>query len=287
MKVIFNADDFGLTAGVNRGIIAAYKRGLLTSTSLISSGEAAEEAMDLALENPGLDTGIHLVLTDEPPLLSTEVLPTVDTRDGFLPSRNRLLRSILTRKIDYKEVAREWRAQVEKPLGRGINISHIDSHQFVHLFPGLCQVCLEIAQHYHIPFIRNIMIEPSLSKRLFPKIGLMRLLQWLGLWGWTRLTTAGGRFPLQKNLPSVGFLNAGGRMSRIDVLQILDTLSFHKNFDCVEIFLHPGLGDDQTHGKYKHWNYLWENDLNLLMDEDLRKGLEKRNIKTISFKNQN
>ena len=287
MKVIFNADDFGLTAGVNHGIIAAFKKGLLTSTSLIASGEAAEEAMDLALRNPGLDTGIHLVLTDEPPLLSTEVLSIMDSRNGLLPSRNRLLRSILTRKIDYKKVAREWCAQVEKPLGRGIKISHIDSHQFVHLFPGLCHVCLEIAQRYRIPFIRNTMIEPALSKKSFSEIGSVRFLQWLGLRGWTRLMAARGIFPLPKKLPSVGFLNAGGRMTSSDVLQILDVLTFNKNFDCVEIFLHPGLGDNRTRRKYKHWHYFWENDLNLLMNEDLRKGLEKRNIKTISFKDQN
>ena len=76
-------------------------------------------------------------------------------------------------------------------------------------------------------------------------------------------------------------------MTCTHALQILDALSFHKDFDCVEIFLHPGLGDEQTHGKYKHWHYFWENDLNLLMDEDLRKGLEKRNIITVSFNNQN
>ena len=286
MKVIFNADDFGLTAGVNHGIIAAFKKGLLTSTSLISGGEAAEQAMDLALENPALDIGIHLVLTDEPPLLSTEALSTINTRNGLLSSRNRLLRAILTGKIDYKEVRAEWHAQVERPLRRGIKISHIDSHQFVHLFPGLCDICLKIAQCYHIPFIRNTMIEPSLSKRLFPKIELMRFLQWLGLWGWTRLITARSLFSLHKNIPSIGFIKAGGRMTYADVLQILDTLSVHKKLDCVELFLHPGLGDEQTHRKYKHWHYFWKNDLNLLMNEDLRKGLEKRNIKAISFKNE-
>lgn len=286
MKVIFHADDFGLTPGVNHGIITAFKKGLLTSTSLISAGEASEEAMDLALQNPALDTGIHLVLTDEPPLLPAEVLSTFDIRHGLLASRNRLLGSILTRRIDFREVTAEWRAQVEKPLERGIKISHLDSHQFIHLFPGLWNVCLEIAEQYDIPFIRSNMIEPSLLKRLTPKIELTRLFQWLGLRGWTRLATAGRFLSLSKGFPSVGFLNAGGRMDCDDVLNILDNLLLNKRFPCVEIFLHPGHGDDHTQRKYAHWHYAWKNDLNLLLNDSLSRGLEKRQIKTTSFKNE-
>ena len=132
MKVIFHGDDFGLTPGVNHGIISAFKRGLLTSTSLMAVGEAAEEAMDLALENSGLDVGIHLVLSDEPPLLTSEALATLISRHGLLPSRNRILGAIFSRKLDYGQVEAEWCAQVEKVQKRGILISHLDSHQFVH-----------------------------------------------------------------------------------------------------------------------------------------------------------
>ena len=85
MRVIFHGDDFGLTPGVNRGIIRAFKHGLLTSTSIMAVGEAAEEAMALALENPDLDVGIHLVLADEPPLLPTETLSTLISHHGLLP----------------------------------------------------------------------------------------------------------------------------------------------------------------------------------------------------------
>ena len=116
MKVIFHGDDFGLTSGINQGIIRAFKHGLLTSTSLMAVGEATEEAMGLALENPGLDVGIHLVLADEPPLLMPTALSTVISSDGLLPSRNRILAAILSRKLDYGQVEAEWSAQVERAL---------------------------------------------------------------------------------------------------------------------------------------------------------------------------
>ena len=272
MRVIFHGDDFGLTPGVNRGIISAFKHGLLTSTSLMAVGEAADQAIALALENPSLDVGIHLVLTDEPPLLSPITLP----------SRNRILRAIFSRKLDYGQVEAEWCAQVEKVLSTGIKISHLDSHQFVHLFPGLFNVCLSISRRYNIPFIRSTMIEPSLSSPLIAP-GLGRLAQWIGLWGWTRLMALRGCFPSGDTIPSVGFLNAGGRMDCTIILEILDKLAKNQQYSRVEFILHPGVGDNHTHDIYKHWHYFWENDLALLLNNDLRKGLEMRNIKTTSF----
>lgn len=284
MRVIFHGDDFGLTPGVNSGIISAFKHGLLTSASLMAVGEAAEEAMSLALENPGLDVGIHLVLADESPLLTPDELSTLVSNNGLLPSRNKILRAIFSRKLDYDQVETEWCAQVEKILAPGIRISHLDSHQFIHLFPGLYNVCRSISRRYNIPFIRSTMIEPSLSSALItPGIGPSRLLQWFGLWGWTRLMAAGGGFHSRTTIPSVGFLHAGGRMDCSVVLEILDRLAQKPSCSQVEFILHPGMGDKYTHEKYQHWQYIWEKDLALLLNDDLRKGLKVRNIKTTSF----
>ncbi len=285
MNVIFHGDDFGITPGVNRGVVNAFKNGLLTSTSLMAVGEAAEEAIELALENPGLDVGIHLVLTDEPPLLAPEALSTLISRHGLLPSRNRIFRSIISGDLDYKQVETEWCAQTEKVLKSGIGISHLDSHQFIHLFPGLFAVCLRISRRYNIPFIRSTMIEPLLFGRSsIPGIG--RLLQWMGLWGWTRLMTIGGYLHTEAPIPSVGFLNAGGRLDYVTVLAILDKLVEDRSSSCVEFILHPGVGDKHTHEKYRHWHYFWENDLALMLNKDLRKSLEMRHVKTTSFRKE-
>ncbi len=284
MRVIFHGDDFGLTQGVNRGIIRAFKHGLLTSTSIMAVGEAAEEAIDLALENPGLDVGIHLVLSDEPSLLPPEDLSTLVSRHGLLPSRNRILGAIISRKLDYGQVEAEWCAQVEKVLNAGIKISHLDSHQFLHLFPGLFNVSRNMRRRYHIPFMRSDTLEPSpFSALTIPEIGFGRLLQWAGLRGWTRVLAAGGCFPPGPTVPSVGFLHAGGRMDCALVLGILDKLRGKPSCANVEFILHPGSRDNHTQNKYGHWRYSWENDLALLLNHDLRKGLQLRNINTTSF----
>ena len=282
MRVIFHGDDFGITPGVNRGIINAFKQGLLTSTSLMAVGEAAEEAMALARQNPALDVGIHLVLADEPPLLPPEGLSTLISRHGRLPSRNRILRRIISGSLDYKQVEREWCAQVEKVLKHNIGITHLDSHQFIHLFPGLFTVCRRISRRYDIPFIRSAMIEPLLfGPSSSPDIG--RLLQWMGLWGWTRFMAMRGDLRSNATIPSVGFLNAGGRLDHATVLAILDKLVEDQSTSCVEFILHPGVGDGHTNEKYRHWHYFWEKDLALMLNKALRKGLELRRIKTTSF----
>jgi len=126
------------------------------------------------------------------------------------------------------------------------------------------------------------MIEPSFSNSLIDP-GIGRLVQWFTLWGWTRLMALRGCFPPETTIPSVGFLNAGGRMDCATVLKTLDKLAKNKRHSRVEFILHPGMGDNHTHAKYKHWHYFWENDLALLLNDDLRKGLEMRNIKTTSF----
>jgi hypothetical protein len=116
-----------------------------------------------------------------------------------------------------------------------------------------------------------------------PGIGLSRFLLWFGLWGWTRLLAATGRFPSEATIPSVGFLHTGGRMDCAMVLGILDKLAEKGSCSRVEFILHPGLSDNHTQNKYRHWGYFWENDLTLLLHNDLRKGLEMRHIKTTSF----
>jgi hypothetical protein len=113
--------------------------------------------------------------------------------------------------------------------------------------------------------------------------GIGRLLQWMGLWGWTRFMAMRGYLHSEATIPSVGFLNAGGHLDCATVLAILDKLVEDQSTSCVEFILHPGMGDKHTHEKYSHWHYFWKNDLALMLNKDLQRGLEMRHIKTTSF----
>lgn len=281
MKVIFNGDDFGLTSGVNRGIIRAFREGLLTSASIIAGGEASQEALSLAREEPALDTGIHLTLCDERPVLHPRGLRSIIPSGGHFPSRDHLVGRIVSGRIDYGEVEAEWQAQVETVLKAGVSISHADSHQFVHLFPGLLLICLKVARDYDIPFVRaRIMDPPSLAA------GPARLIQWAGLATWSRAYASRFISTQVRTVPSVGFILAGGRMTRKRLMKTLSRLRVQGSCRTVEVILHPGAGDAHTLSTYNHWGYRWKEDLNLLMDPILKNELELRGITTASFRDE-
>jgi len=278
MKLIFHGDDFGLTSGVNKGIIRAFKEGLLTSTSLMAAGEAAREAIDLAGNTPGLDMGVHLILCDEQPVLRPGKLSTIVGPGLSFPSRNHVLKAVLCGSIDYREVEAEWCAQVETALNAGLQVTHLDSHQFVHLFPGLLTVCRKIARRYGIPFVRGAIHDPPALHA-----GVTRLIQWTGLTLWTRFWVSRRLSSRVRVIPSVGFLCAGGRLTRDGLLKTLTTLRAKTPTPAVEVILHPGNGDSHTSDKYRRWGYDWKRDLDLLTDRSLREELALRCMTVTSF----
>ena len=278
MRIIFHGDDFGLTRGINEGIIHAFKRGLLTSASIVTTGEAVADALRLAGEHPDLDLGIHLVLCDERPLLSPERIPSILSADQRFLSRKQLLVRILTRKMNIMEVYEEWKAQIEKLLVEGISPSHLDGHQYLHLYPQLLPVTLKLAKEYRIPFVRG-----TIADRLDLKSGMKRLVQWAFLKSWTvwNLPCLG---PIQGSpIPSVGFLKSGGRMDRDYILKTVDLLRRKGAWPVIEMNFHPGTGDPHTSRKYRHWHYDWKKDLDLLVDESLENALLERGIVLSSF----
>jgi predicted glycoside hydrolase/deacetylase ChbG (UPF0249 family) len=268
MLAVIHGDDFGLTSGINAGVIRAYHDGVLTSASLTACGQAADEAIELAYAHPGLDIGIHLVYTDETPLrISTDTFP----------SRQKLLLDLLTGQTTVRQIEKEWRTQIEKILSAGIRPSHIDSHQHVHLYPALFPLAVQLALEYDISFIRSTILEPFLRGS-----NAKRLLDYLMLKCWTAIYTSAKQIRPLRSIPTIGFLHAGGRLdphNLIDMLSILDD----KHYPVVEVMLHPGIGDTQTLERYRHWNYQWNNDLNLTVDPWLMQQLKQYGIQTVSF----
>ncbi|WP_028316234.1 carbohydrate deacetylase [Desulfatibacillum aliphaticivorans] len=272
MHLIFHGDDFGLTQGVNQGIVQAYSKGLLRAASLIASGEAFDHAVQSASDHKGLDLGVHLTLTDEKPLL-----PGPGYFSGeCMPSRHDLTMALATQRFDLGHAKRELCAQVEKILDAGVKPSHMDSHQFVHLLPGVFPLCLDIQKKYKIPFMRTLVKE-----QMRKGTGLKRRLQWTMLNSWSMLYVK-PRIP--KNLPVIpctGFLNAGGRMT---VEAVLSSLKCFSAFKSLEIMLHPGIGDEYTAKKYAHWGYSWKNDADLCTDPALKQSLDQMGVSVASFR---
>ncbi|MGD0683385.1 MAG: ChbG/HpnK family deacetylase [Terracidiphilus sp.] len=165
-RLIINADDFGLTAGVNRAIVELHRAGVLTSASLMAKAAATNEAIELALATPTLGVGCHVVLVDGAPVLRAQDLPTlVDLRTGrFQPSLGAFLKLLLTGRIRSSEIEAETAAQINLLQANGLRLTHIDTHKHVHMFPAVLRPVLRAARAAGIRAVRNP-FEPPWSRR--------------------------------------------------------------------------------------------------------------------------
>src|SRR5579883_1365444 len=134
-KLVVNADDFGFTRDVNEGIVEAHRIGMLTAATIMATGDAFDDAVRLAKENPTLDIGCHLVLVGSP---------------GLPDSIARLVLS-LGRIGIYQELS----AQVRKIIGAGLHPTHLDTHKHTHLLPPVLDAVARISQEYSIPWVRR------------------------------------------------------------------------------------------------------------------------------------
>jgi chitin disaccharide deacetylase len=156
-RLIINADDFGLTQGVNRAIEELHQAKVLTSATLMATGPAFADAVAVARANPTLGVGCHILLTDGVPVSPPETIQTLLGPDGktFRPSFLDFLQALLRGKIREQEIEREALAQIQKLQRAGINITHIDSHKHTHLFPPVCRALLNVAEQNLIHAIRQ------------------------------------------------------------------------------------------------------------------------------------
>jgi hopanoid biosynthesis associated protein HpnK len=168
-RLILNADDFGLTAGVNCAILELHRAGLLTSATLMARAAATEEAIELARATPSLGVGCHVVLVDGEPVLYAKESPAlVDPRTGrFYPGLGGFLLRLFTGRIQSREIEAEAAAQIALLQSRGLRLTHIDTHKHTHLFPAVLRPVLRAAKAAGIHAVRNP-FEPAWSRRATP-----------------------------------------------------------------------------------------------------------------------
>jgi predicted glycoside hydrolase/deacetylase ChbG (UPF0249 family) len=150
-----NADDFGLTENVNRGILDAHREGIVTSTTLLANGMAFETAAAASKRFPRLGIGVHLNLTEGMPVADPFLIRTLVDRGGRLHmTPTRLWAGIATGQVSLSDIEFELRAQVSKVIRAGIRPTHLDGHKHVHVLPPVSEVVLRLAREFRIPAVR-------------------------------------------------------------------------------------------------------------------------------------
>jgi predicted glycoside hydrolase/deacetylase ChbG (UPF0249 family) len=148
-QLIVNADDYGKTAGVTRGIIQAHREGIVTSTTVMMNMPQVEDALEVASDCPDLGMGVHLVFTAWRPLLPPAEVPSLVDADGYFHSQEAILGN--PNRIDTDELKAELRTQIERFRALGREPDHLDCHHFIHIYPPLFAVYVELAEEYGLP----------------------------------------------------------------------------------------------------------------------------------------
>ena len=249
--LIVSADDLGLTDGVCRAIARGHADGVVTSTSLLAVGRAFSSAVRVLRDAPGLDAGAHLAMVGEdPPLLPPREIPTLVNKRGRFPlSYRTVLARGIARRIDPDDVRREFTAQLRRIRAAGVQVSHLDTHQHVHLWPPVARVVTELAKRERIPAVRT----PA-SHRLLPVgFGVNALASRLR----RRLAAAGlATTDGYTGLDEAGAFDAGRFETSLTGLR--------RGCGSVEINVHPGEAGDPELARFS-WGYRWSDELAMLL----------------------
>jgi hopanoid biosynthesis associated protein HpnK len=178
--VVINGDDFGFSSGVNQAIIQAHTQGILTSTSLMVSGDAAEEAILLAKNHPDLAVGLHLVLVCGRAVLPPDEIPhLVDSAGNFSDSPFQAGLRYQFNSVARGELKREIRAQLQKFRDSGLNMSHVDGHLHLHSHPVILGILVDLAAEFDIRVIRLPSEELGINLQIDKRNLLNKLVWWV------------------------------------------------------------------------------------------------------------
>jgi chitin disaccharide deacetylase len=242
-RLIVNADDFGLTTGVNRAILELHSAGLLTSTTLMARAGASEEAIEIARATPSLDVGCHVVLVDGTPALPARQIRSLThpSDNLFFPSLRSLLPRMTLGRVNSAEIEAETRAQIEFLLNRGVRLTHVDTHKHTHMFPAILRPVLRAARACGIHAIRNP-FEPAWAVRATLSAAWLRTVQ-VGLL--RRLEPACRRIIVEEGLTTTGGTVAVVGTGTLDAATLRSLLrQIPEGTDAVwELVTHPGYND--------------------------------------------
>jgi predicted glycoside hydrolase/deacetylase ChbG (UPF0249 family) len=260
-KLVVNADDFGFTRDVNRGIVEAHRNGILTSTTLMATGAAFDDAVALARENPALDIGVHLVLVGEPP---------------FPITMPQLMRAMLLGRI---RIYDELRAQVRRILDAGLEPTHLDTHKHTHLLPPVLDAVARLSEEYRIPWVRRPFDFP-LTPATRPVIGWGKRAtsQALGVVR-ERFARVLARHGCRSTDHFAGF-QITGRYHATELAQLIRALPEGST----EFMCHPGICGDELRGARSRLKESREQELRALTSPEVRAALSESGVELVSYR---
>jgi hopanoid biosynthesis associated protein HpnK len=290
-RLIINADDFGLTAGVNRAIVEAHEGGIVTSATLMANGQAFDEAVSLAQSRPRLGVGCHIVLVDGAPLLrqsaTHSLLDPGRSNTGALRFREgigKFAALALLGRLVPDEIEAEAAAQIGKLQSSGIAVTHLDSHKHTHMFPQVFKPVLRAARACGVKAIRNpferisgsqlgsqLAARPRLWRRGI-EVGILRGLvrQFREAVRHAEMITPDGTFAIVVT----GALDE----------RLLRGMLEHLPDGVWELVCHPGYNDADLQNIHTRLRESREQELRILTSQSIRDVLAANGVEVISYR---
>lgn len=278
-RLIVSADDFGMSPGVNAGIIRAHRDGILTDASLMVNGGACAEAVALAHANPTLSVGLHLVLAQGFAVLPPADIPLLVAPDGQFGT-NAIwngMRYFFTPGVR-AQLRREIRSQLDAFAATGLPLSHVDGHLTMHVHPTVLTILLEMADAYGIRAMR-LPREPLRSALRFSRQHLGRkvfegtVFAILSRYAAARMAGAGVRHPRR-----MFGMHQTGHVSEAYLLDVIGQLSP----GTTELYCHAALDDDEAR-RWRPPDYDGQGELASLTSARVRAALDSAGVELTTY----
>jgi hopanoid biosynthesis associated protein HpnK len=281
-RLIVNADDFGLTPGVNRAILEAHATGIVTSTTLMANGPAFDQAVQLAQTAAQLGVGCHVVLVDGTPVLDpSQVRSLLDHPDNrqFPAPISRFAWRCMRGEIIPEEIEAEVTAQIRRLQSAGVNVTHVDAHKHTHMFPRVLRPMLKAAHACGVKAVRNPLESIRISHFLRP--GFWKR------WGQLRvLNRLVGNF--RRAVEEAGMVTTDGTLGIIATGSLTEPI-FRAMLEHIpdgtwELVCHPGYNDADLQNTATRLRESRERELAFLTAPQVRQQLSHNGIVLVSYR---
>lgn len=286
-RLIVNADDLGLTFGVNRAIVEAHAGGVVTSATLMANGVAFEDAIERVRSAPDLSVGCHVVLVDGTPVsdpgsVTTLVANRFAESARFYSRLSAFAARAVFGRFDHEQLVSEIVAQVRQIQAAGVRVTHLDTHKHTHIFPSILDALVKAARICGVPAIRNPVVPVN-------AIRIGQLAGNPGLWkryGQVRFLR-GFALHFRKTMERAGLATPDG------VVGVVETGSFDSSLlrrmlenlpeGTWELVTHPGYDDAELRRVHTRLLGSREEERCLLTSRELREFLEAQGIELTSY----
>src|SRR5215475_14004813 len=279
-RLIVNADDFGLTAGVNRAVIEGHTRGVITSATLMANMPAFDAAVHLAKDHPSLGVGLHINITQGRPVAdASRVGSLINDRGEFWGTSMAVFKRLLAGRLKIEEVVIELRAQIEKALNAGLRLTHVDSHKHTHALPRICEAIIATIKDYGINAVRLPREEWRFDR---DARSLKLIVQSAGAFGLSQLCRVSDSRLKKSGVKTPDFFFGVARTgfwTKDWMIGLIEGLPAGVS----ELMCHPGYDDDELRGVKTRLRAARANELRLLTDPDVVARLRDDDVKLINF----